>query len=1366
MDEIARLIWPGQDISRTITGTEDDVQLQAEPEVCTCVEECTETLYETDCPLCSEDISLCKFKETVEVDLNFRWIDNGNNDGSRPAWENLKNCITITKTVGGVQTTGITLPADASYIDEGTGTSGARLTCRMPKYDKETGELASYVMVQDNNKLLQNFNYVFTKDDDNTITNIQGIDYIVNFEDLDGDDITSGAHPDFLGSLVTGNNTPIIITQYDKDGIPVKTVTEPYKAENQWTFNAAAGTGTYVIKHLPKYEDSDTAIEIDYRVTLDTTPKTMSGVDYNVLSTGGNDYSVTYDNTLVPNHGSDDKFVANGGKVSLVLRCETQYYATKFWLDGDRSELRQTAKFELWRYTDIPGASYKTASPVRYENSNIIKFTIDGTTQGRTTPLDVATDEGSAFQLNYPLEQYDARGYEYIYFLRESTSGGKANYETVFCGDVDFDSGEIEEEVLPEGITRTKGDESIYNFGGIANRIAEPVPVEGRKLWNVLAYVDTIGYVQVEFMLQSRIKADEGEPENPWTDTTVTMTKEGWDSVITSQDYIESMPKYNKIGKELEYRWVEKQVIDEDENNKLESDGTFTLILNEENSWDPSRVDIIGGWQIQRQNIENFESIEVYDPTAEMPTVVTNTLVGKVDYVVLKTWAAGTDPIPVNISIVGSDGSRRTITLDGTVDQGSMGYELGGRAREEHEWLAHFEDLPKYTEDGALILYKATEDTTGDFHSTISHNATDRVTTIHNGPGTGMVVPVEKRWVDDEDSACRYPSFINLYYNGPDVEGPVLITNTPIELSTDNAWYYEIGIPASFVGTKEEYPERWKRSNYYIEEVALKSLDSSDGYRVESTTQYGDVTYTNGTVTTDNHMYVVKTGYDGGIVYVSNRRVGTVDVIAYKEWNDKGADKAERPDAQFKLIVESDNAEIDGNKVVVDGVKTVTLDVEKNVAGETTVLEGNGPIIDVDKTVDAGVKVYYTFKGLPKYDAEGKVIDYSITEEWVNPADAASKDYSNPTNSEYISNNRQPITTHVQAQSEEEHDLIKINTTNTRSAAYDVNFYKEWDDNYAYKLGNRPDIYVNLYKTNQLDDDGNAPEGTTVTPEAYGFKVNSWSPDARRSNNRRYWMVTFENVPKYDANGQKITYYASELTNGNYSQFDYKDTTFKDGSLSEVTLEDPNTWVETASDGQVVLKEDGTFVNKIENKVTIKGQKLWVNIPVGFTGNLPTIDVNLLNKAGTEGTETQVVDDDNNDVRLDEVETETGKRSIKFDFYYEEGGTKTNTHYNYSPPKYDDDGEYYYYKFDEDINGTTVDGIPLSELYEIIDQGNYVLSNIYNEKVYTGQIKITKTWDRGTIAGPDDVYPDTTFELHRVYLNSDPSVAYTDNIID
>ena len=105
---------------------------------------------------------------------------------------------------------------------------------------------------------------------------------------------------------------------------------------------------------------------------------------------------------------------------------------------------------------------------------------------------------------------------------------------------------------------------------------------------------------------------------------------------------------------------------------------------------------------------------------------------------------------------------------------------------------------------------------------------------------------------------------------------------------------------------------------------------------------------------------------------VTNRRVGTVDITVNKTWVDPDATEAEaRPDAMLSLECEEYPEAVTLSTDSAQGsVKIPNLPEDESVTLATQ--------FEVDKV---NQESSYTFEKLPKYDINGRVIHYTVTEQ-------------------------------------------------------------------------------------------------------------------------------------------------------------------------------------------------------------------------------------------------------------------------------------------------------------------------------------------------------------------------------------------------
>ncbi len=223
-------------------------------------------------------------------------------------------------------------------------------------------------------------------------------------------------------------------------------------------------------------------------------------------------------------------------------------------------------------------------------------------------------------------------------------------------------------------------------------------------------------------------------------------------------------------------------------------------------------------------------------------------------------------------------------------------------------------------------------------------------------------------------------------------------------------------------------------------------------------------------------------------------------------------------------------------------------------------------------------------------------------------------------------------------------DTQTIAITNKLSGTKSIEFHKQWNDIYAFDSGKRPDLYLTLYqltgdnliteyreyhwdKSLQTEEGEGGQQGqgeeTEEPPQEGGTET--------QAQDNYYWTCIFNNLPKYDEDGNEIFYYAVENLAVNdpstfhyaYPVFEYGEKTFDsvygEGGKPSLPSKEDNKDDETGQeilkevkDDKVALLEGGTFVNNLEEDVTINGVKLWANLPLTASeADLPSVTFNV-----------------------------------------------------------------------------------------------------------------------------------------------------------
>ncbi len=1181
--------------------------------------------------------------------------------------------------------------------------------------------------------------------------------------------------------------------------------------------------GKITIKDVWKYNLDNTPIL--YQVQAKADDKTPDRLDLNSLE--GDDYfALTYDNTQTENFGAVVDKIHNGGTLYLTLTGDTEYNATKVWLDGTTSEAdkkRPTGEFELWRFR--AGQGYNTASQVRDDTNKVVK--VDLVTDADTQEIKFLGSDG----VELTLPKYDPEGYEYVYIAREyldsTTADGKGAdaYEQVF-GAIDPGTGTLTDWVADENgdvqtgdeTLRASGDISIYNGGTISNRVKDTVTAEGTKIWKAAAFQAELGDVTVQLSLQSRTKAtnEDGTDAGEWGLVEPEVIRELKDFTaenLGGTTVSASMPKYDYQGRELEYRWVETAIYQGDtgENLLKEADGSGGSFA----------LDQAG------RTINYNSSWEMTAPTEEgepYKTTITNSLDNDITYKVIKKWMEDGQPTLPPSGATVTFGIYRTVsgeslagnkvaefTMDATLD-GVTTYtndDLGltvtitenQAGADSGEWVTTVSGLPEFDEDGRQYEYVLVEETTYKSYLPtyeVERNEDGYETTVTNAPGDGYRIMVRKDWIDDSDITHRGAVTITAYHKD---------TNEPINSITlsDGLWY-------GFIMLKDVEPD----DVYILEtkvgntEVPLNDNDKLSN-RVPQPPVEQDNTVAAPTAIryeTEHHRYEATYGREmvGGEEFrtVTNRRLGNVDITVTKKWLDgdggqRDAVKTElenlgedAPTLVFRLdFAEGENPkhfEITNNRydASTDKGDTVTIGYENvPIYGSGEYGSYADPVQSIQDVPLDGGEVH--FFGLPKYDRNGAVVRYKVEEIWVDKdgnelSNAMLKD-KYPALYEVYKNYTKAVT-ETEYEAGHQVDSEGIEAVNRLTGTKTILWHKQWQDDYRYGTGERPDIYLDIYQVKHAED------GTALAPTLYQANYrwtavdvdDAYNPDGRYDE-KWHWHAQFKDLPQYDENGYEILYYVVEKTHVKVSDFDYQlaEYSYPEDANDQTKLISLGTslelleWArykdytvqisETDEVNRYALKENGTFTNTLDNNVVISGEKQWLNLPYSYDpGELPQVTFSVDRKvAGTNEPAEQNFASLTIESWDNELIHRDGKYSFKILYTGKNVIAEENGELTAKPaednkdasllPKYDDQGRLYEYTIREAKvkwqDGTT--GAPETGADQVYVQviNEYLAQNTYNS--VRGALRIQKYMELPLDENGTIIYPAVRFVLERSY---------------
>lgn len=614
-------------------------------------------------------------------------------------------------------------------------------------------------------------------------------------------------------------------------------------------------------------------------------------------------------------------------------------------------------------------------------------------------------------------------------------------------------------------------------------------------------------------------------------------------------------------------------------------------------------------------------------------------------------------------------------------------------------WRITASNLPRFDENGRPYEYILLEESGYPSYTTERDSDTgDYTTTVFNGgEGTAIPILVRKVWLDDGDDLHREPVTFTVY--NANTNQPVLDDGQPVAVTLqDGLWHQVLMVPMDS-GPEAENPNGvYNADDLYVVETSMGGIPvdhhlvNADGDPdLTKLDLYGDGTEGNPgglgdddkifDVTTDDHRYQVTYRYEdgsatGGIdgtFTVTNRRLGYIDLTANKTWLNGGSGEAYQA---IQEALQEIKTKENKNLALVFKLKfanqksdwVITTDGLKDGSGDTVSVGENGirtenlPIYSVYdeetgqyglpvsslqpllKLDDNGTLIYNTelhFFGLPKYDSQGQVVEYTIEELWVDtanpdtPIDLSQYPQLEAIWKEYSTTYDPPIYTSLP----DEHNTKDIQTnvvTNKRSSTKDVVWYKVWKDDYAASNDHRPDLFLDIYRVVHVSD-GQGGYKKQIQPVQNNVQ---WT----QLENTQVQQITLSGMQKYDDYGFEILYYAVERTVVSVGDYDYQAAQYShyldDGTSSSLgtrdepidgavengyvlDLRDENLWndnrvpsdldasigsFEDGGTAQYALMEKGVFTNALADNYTIDGMKYWSSLPSGWPqANLPSI---------------------------------------------------------------------------------------------------------------------------------------------------------------
>ncbi len=456
-------------------------------------------------------------------------------------------------------------------------------------------------------------------------------------------------------------------------------------------------------------------------------------------------------------------------------------------------------------------------------------------------------------------------------------------------------------------------------------------------------------------------------------------------------------------------------------------------------------------------------------------------------------------------------------------------------------------------------------------------------------------------------------------------------------------------------------------------------------------------------------------------------------------------------------------------------------DLDKEIKTVTIKITGDGlPGGYIEKTVSPNEllpvtkdgKTYYGYYmlNLPKYDENGKLIDYHVEEVRINNESVDDNGEVNVGVDDHcvVKVSSESVTEGSKARSD---DLHTVTITNTFKDEDTLRVHKRWVDD-SNNDNTRTDLYIRLYRISKKPG--------SVVQQVLGDLGEDYKWERRAGEEINYWTYIFEDLPKYDAEGYPYTYFVREQDElPGYRQEYENHATYTDPEDDSVTLSNPKVYIpdailaagaqigttEDRIDFDEVVFNEGTITNRLYGELTIDGEKLWQNISsILAAEDYPIANVSLyrdLSSLSAEDLEklaqtANLTADEKRDreVLIAETTVRSGANAFKFTdavpdaisrrFIITERDSQSGTVVpkitdgNIVLPKYDELGIRLAYKLKEE---------PINGYLSKIEQGSQKLINEYHGGRPLA-FEVTKKW-----MGMENetIFPTIKITLHQVF---------------
>ena len=456
-----------------------------------------------------------------------------------------------------------------------------------------------------------------------------------------------------------------------------------------------------------------------------------------------------------------------------------------------------------------------------------------------------------------------------------------------------------------------------------------------------------------------------------------------------------------------------------------------------------------------------------------------------------------------------------TLYLRGNSQEYSIVLTSSNETEEDtNVWKGKITGLPKYNVNGDEIKYVLDEKPVDSvfYAKTNVDQETKTVTNKFSIPEESVQIPVTKVWEDNNNLAGKRPQTIELQIINKRTQEVVGTQIMQGNSTTDDGWSYTFEVPKYAGSTEEaeyEIGEKDLGNKFYKTNVDQATITNTfvvpdEKVSVNVSKQWVDTDaqkdkrptsiivklLANGEEVETNRTIELNAGNEWKGTFenlakydsLGNEINYTVDEVSsgsnFYQKDSVTGDMANGYVITNKFVRPTDITEVTVNKVWEDN----NNEAGKRPSSVTLKVAGNGKTFEQEVTGTESNTWTYTFTGLPKYDDNGDVIEYTVDEENLTQ------------NAEFY-----------QKKVDQESKTI-TNTFNVPGENVTVRAAKVWNDENN-KAGKRPESVTIQVKNG---------ESVVATEEA---------------NEGNNWQVEFT-VPKYDRLGNVINYTVDEASSG------------------------------------------------------------------------------------------------------------------------------------------------------------------------------------------------------------------------------------------